>query len=295
MRFDGPIFSLATRGAGSLVASHAASRFGTDVSIDGEEGEYFCFTTSLHGDVTLVKGAESVTARGPLGLAFRPGCQTRILTGDRSARTNVFIKVCEVEAALEHMLDSRLRKPLEFSPTLDWNNGLAASLKYQLEFVLREFERADGVADNAVALATTTDFLVALALRSVRHNYTDHLERDGSGATPAYVRRAEEFMRAHCAEPIRIVNVAAAAGCSVRTLGNLFRHFRGITPLEALHRIRLEHAHAELRLGANAGNGVGVATVARRYGFTNASRFVVAYRRRFGETPSDTARRIVRP
>jgi len=42
------------------------------------------------------------------------------------------------------------------------------------------------------------------------------------------------------------------------------RPFRGKTPLGALHAIRLEQVHGELRLGAT---GASIATVARRYGW----------------------------
>jgi transcriptional regulator GlxA family with amidase domain len=203
-----------------------------------------------------------MTGTQACGLAFRRG--PRLLTSDYNVRTNVFIKVADVENALEPMLDERLRRPLEFRPNLDWSSGLAASLKCQLDFVMHEFQRSEGVASNPVALASMTDLLISLALRGAPHNYADQLDRGVAGAVPAYIRRAEDFMLADCAVPIRIAHVAAAAGCSVRTLGAVFRHFRGKTPLGALHAIRLEQVHGELRLGAT---GASVATVARRYGW----------------------------
>ena len=64
-----------------------------------------------------------------------------------------------------------------------------------------------------------------------------------------------------------------------------------VTPLAALHACRLEQVHAELsRSAADAPIGA----IARRYGFTNASRFTVAFRRRFGEAPLDVVRRASR-
>ncbi|MGG5890537.1 AraC family transcriptional regulator [Falsiroseomonas sp. HC035] len=290
MRFNEPIFSLATRSAGAIVASHGGSRFATEVSIEGD-GDFFCFATLLHGDVTLIGQGQAATGTASRGLVFRPGQDTRLVTSDDSLRTNVFIKVAEVEQALEHMLDARLRKPLEFRPSLAWSDGLAGSLKFQLDLVMREFERPDGIADNVVALASTTDLLVALILRGAPHSHSEHLHLGADGAAPAYVQRAEEFMRVHGAEPLRIPDIAAAAGCSVRTLGAVFKRFRGRTPLAALHAIRLEQVHAELCRDA-ADTQVGA--VARRYGFTNASRFASAFRRRFGETPLDAMRRASR-
>ena len=93
-------------------------------------------------------------------------------------------------------------------------------------------------------------------------------------------------MHANAGNPIRMEQVAVAAGCSVRTMGAVFRHFRDTTPLAALHAIRLERVRSELCQNAMRGS---IAEIARRYGFTNSSRFTTAYRRRFGVTPLHTA------
>jgi AraC-like DNA-binding protein len=290
-RFDRPILSLAIRSAGGILACHGASRLATEVQHEGEESHFVGFTTVLNGQMTLVERGIATTVSAARGLAFRPRHKTRILTSDQSRRTNVFIGVTELETALEHMLDARLPRPLEFLTDVDWSHGLGASLKWQLAFLMREFERPNGVASNPVALTSMTDFLVTLALRAAPHNYTDQLTVGPAAAVPAYIRRAEQFMHAHCAEPIRLTDVAAAAGCSVRTLGDSFPRFRSRTPLAALQAIRLERVHAELSRG---GHGATIGMVARGYGFTNASRFAAAFQRRFGETPSDVLRRASR-
>ncbi len=289
-RFDSPILRLAIRSTGPILACHGGSRFATEILHEGECSDFVGFTTVLQGEMTLVDGGVALTGTAARGLAFRPRHGTRILTSDGSARTNVFVRIRELETALEHMLDARLRSPLDFRSDIDWSRGLAASLKWQLAFLMQEFERPDGVAGNAVALASMTDFIVALVLRAASHNYMDQLQGPAAAAVPRHVRRAEEFMRAHCAEPLRIADVAAAAECSVRTLGDVFRRFRGTTPLAALHRMRLERVHAELRLGAAGQPGETIGSVARRYGFTNTSRFGAAFRRHFGETPRDVVR-----
>ncbi len=142
MRFERPIFNLATRGAGSIMASFAESRFATGVAVEGDEGDLFCFTSMLRGGTILIRDGDSTTATPGRGLAWRPGPGTRLLLSDGAARANLFFRVAEIEEALEHMLDDRLRRPIEFAPSLDWSAGLAASLKAQLDFVLHEFTRA---------------------------------------------------------------------------------------------------------------------------------------------------------
>ncbi|MEO3474196.1 helix-turn-helix transcriptional regulator [Roseomonas sp. CAU 1739] len=292
MRFDDPILSVATRGAGAMLVSYGESRFATEVTIDGDDGDLFCLTMPLQGEMTLVQDGVPTTGTVACGMVYRPGPRTRLLINGVSLRANVFLKVAKDEEALEHILDQRLRRPLEFRPDLDWTRGLTASLRGQLDYVMQEFQRPDGVAANAVALASTTDLLTTLLLHAVPHNHADQLEVGRGGAIPAYVRRAEDFMRANSAEPIHIAQVAEASGCSVRTLNSVFQHFRGTTPLAALHAIRLERVRDELALGVT---GASIATVAHRYGFTNLARFGAAFRRRFNETPSELLRRASRP
>jgi AraC-like DNA-binding protein len=291
MRFDEPIYSLAERRAGAIGVSFAENRFSTEVALDSDSGRVFVVAMPYRGALTLLLDGAATTAREAGGLVVRPGPRTRALFSDAGARANLFLKVAEVEEALRHALDRDLRQPLEFAPGVDWTRGLASSFRRQLDAVLAEFRSPDGVADNPVALAATTDLLVALMLRAVPHTYTDQLDAGSSGAVPAYVRRAEAFMRANGAEPIRIAEVAVAAGCSVRTLNGVFRRFRGTTPLAALHAIRLDCVRDALRAGDHS---TSAAAVARRHGFTNLARFAAAYRRRFGEAPAETASRARR-
>jgi AraC-like DNA-binding protein len=63
-------------------------------------------------------------------------------------------------------------------------------------------------------------------------------------------------------------------------------------PMAHLRAIRLDRIHAELSTGEPG--SVNVGTVAARWGFVHGGRFAAAYRRRFGCTPSETARGVPR-
>lgn len=291
MRFESPIVSVAIRAVGPILGSYGQSLFATEVTLDGDESDVFGFSSPLRGKMTLSSRDDPTSAGPGQGLVYRLGAGMRLIMGDGNERSNVFIKAADVEQALEEILDRRLRRPLRFEPLLEWSSGLAASLKLQLDYLLRDLARADGIASNPVALASMADLLIVLMLRGAPNNYSDQLEPGPRIAMPAYVFRAEEFMRATCATPVRISDIAAAAGCSVRTLNAVFQRFRGHVPLAALNNIRLEQVHAKL-IGAADGAAIGV--VARRYGFTNPHRFNLAFRRRFGEAPRDVVRRTLR-
>lgn len=290
-RFVDPIAIFAVRRLGSIMICLSASRFETETDIGGQGIDSYCLTMMLEGTACLIQGNSETVSACSDGAAHRLSAGTRTLWSDNALRRHLWISADALEDVLEGVLGERLRRPLEFKPSIDWSRGLAASLRSELDFLTCEMTRQDGVADNPVALASFTDLIFSLVLRGIPHNHLECLGTGRPSAVPAYVRRAEEFMRANAAMPIRMEQVAVAAGCSVRTLGAVFHRFRDTTPLAALHMIRLDQVQAELSRGAVNGSTTGVA---RRYGFTNPSRFAIAYGCRFGETPRDTVRRSQR-
>ncbi|WP_336658931.1 AraC family transcriptional regulator [Leucobacter sp. USHLN153] len=101
-------------------------------------------------------------------------------------------------------------------------------------------------------------------------------------AAPLTVRRALAYIDAHAHEPISIDDIAAAAHISTRGLQYAFRRALDYTPSEYLRRARLAGARRDL---AEARVGETVTTIARRWGFSNTSRFTASYRSEFGTHP----------
>lgn len=119
------------------------------------------------------------------------------------------------------------------------------------------------------------------------------LGQDGGQAVPrlapSQVRRAEEHMRQHAAEVPTLTEIANAVGVSVRSLNRAFHEFRGYTPMDFLREERYRGARASLML---APPGHTVALIASAWGFANLGLFAVNYKRKFGESPSQTLRRL---
>ncbi|HLJ21857.1 MAG TPA: helix-turn-helix domain-containing protein, partial [Stellaceae bacterium] len=105
---------------------------------------------------------------------------------------------------------------------------------------------------------------------------------------PRGVRRALDAMQADAARDWSLDALAEVAGLSNRTLQRQFRVFLGQTPLAKLRDIRFDRARRELLRPAA---GVRVMDIALRCGFPHFGRFSIEYRRRYGETPSQTVRR----
>jgi AraC-like DNA-binding protein/tetratricopeptide (TPR) repeat protein len=105
---------------------------------------------------------------------------------------------------------------------------------------------------------------------------------------PRGVRRARDAMRADPGRDWSVAELANIVGVSGRTLQRQFRSFLGKTPRSALADIRFECARRELLQGLPDAK---VMDVALNCGFPHCGRFSVAYRRRYGETPSQTQKR----
>ncbi|GAA1851853.1 AraC family transcriptional regulator [Pseudonocardia alni subsp. carboxydivorans] len=129
--------------------------------------------------------------------------------------------------------------------------------------------------------------LLTAVLLTQPHTASDAL-RDEAAAGPAdAVDRALAWIEAHHAEPVTVAAIARAAGVGVRRLQEEFRRRLGTGPATVLREVRLARAHRAL-VEADATT---VADVAHACGFGHLGRFAHDYRDRYGELPSDTARR----
>jgi AraC-like DNA-binding protein len=99
-------------------------------------------------------------------------------------------------------------------------------------------------------------------------------------ASARLVRRAKEFLQTDLARPIRLADVARAAGASPAYLTDLFRRTEGVSLHRYLVQLRLSSALVAL---PNAGD---LTALALDVGFSSHSHFTAAFRRAYGTTPS---------
>ena len=108
-----------------------------------------------------------------------------------------------------------------------------------------------------------------------------------SDAALRYVRQVEELFWKKAQEPVTLAEATACAGCSVRALQLAFRRCRGMTPMRALRRIRLEGARAALGC---ADRPASIRAIAAAYRCTNPGRFARLFKEVFGQSPSELRR-----
>lgn len=96
----------------------------------------------------------------------------------------------------------------------------------------------------------------------------------------------ERYIRAKLCAPVSLLDLAMAAGVSVRTLNMLCHRHHGVTPMNLLRNIRLDAAHALLQARPDAS----VTETAFEFGFGHLGRFSAYYRERFGQLPNQTGK-----
>lgn len=132
-----------------------------------------------------------------------------------------------------------------------------------------------------------------LALGRVREAIVDRLAGQLNREIPATksgeiaverTRRVEEWVDAHLAEHLGLGQLCAVAGIEARGLQKSFLQRRGMTPLRWVRERRLAASRHQL---LHAGPEDQVTAIALRCGFTHLGRYAIAFRRRYGQSPSE--------
>jgi AraC-like DNA-binding protein len=244
---------------------------------------------SLSGGVHSTYGAEEALMRPGMGVVFSAG-QPHVLRplSDRVETIGIKLDRDLVEGELSRMLGRPVERPIRFALGFDLVEPGGAAWNNLLGTLLTELDRPFGLLDQPRLRLHYVRTLVSGLLTAQAHDYSDELWTPGPRLRPRTVRAAIEYIESHLDTPVTLTDIAAASGCSARSLQESFRQHVGLSPMGYLRDLRLQRVNAELRAGTD-----GVTAVAYRWGFTHLGRFSSAYRRRFGELPSTTATRAV--
>ncbi|NMO15210.1 AraC family transcriptional regulator [Pyxidicoccus fallax] len=93
------------------------------------------------------------------------------------------------------------------------------------------------------------------------------------------LRRAEQYIRAHCLEPISLDDICTASGLSASHLIRTFKRRYGLTPHEFVVNGRIQYARRQLRQGRP------IAEVAQDAGFADQAHLQRTFKRYLAATP----------
>lgn len=103
------------------------------------------------------------------------------------------------------------------------------------------------------------------------------------------VVRALRFIQAHAFQDIVVKDILNEVPISRRSLEIQFQHYLGRSPAEEIRRVRLEKGKELL-----ARSDFSIGEIAVACGFANTTRFGVAFRKRYGQTPLAYRKQVAR-
>ena len=274
---------------GSLSLSYM--RYGARVSIDpGELSSFYLIQMPLRGSAEIRTGGRLVMSSPLMASIADPTSELRMEWSQDCTKLMLKIDRETVSRYLSATLVERLPpRGLIFDPEFDLTTSQGRhwmAIMRLLESYLSHFPTEE---HRGIAAKSYEEMVLSFLLLHHPHNLSQYM----GGATisevvPRHVKKAEEFMKAFAGEPITIVDVARAAGVSLRCLQEGFRRFRNVTPHEALQQIRLDGIRMDL---LNDDTKKSITEMAMTWGFTHIGRFSQCYSKRFGELPSETRKR----
>lgn len=263
------------------------NRFGTNCKVMAERGDTLAFIIGSTVPSTFDLDGESFIASPHKAVMVTPTGQMQIQRPEGSEILVLRTNYSDILSHVEDLTGSYHRGSLMFDYSIDLTKSSGAMLKRMVNYMVSELQHNDLAKINP-GLLRCYDEMLLTALLSLPNNQWEKLNDDHyHHVAPRLVRRAEEYMQAHLDEAITTTDLLRICCCSRSALFATFQKARGYTPKEFLSEQRLQSVRQGLR---KAQPEASVASIASECGFTHLGRFANAYRKRFGELPSETLR-----
>lgn len=262
--------------------------YGAEVEIDpGELSDFFLLQLPMRGAAHVRSGTSMVeAAAGQRASLLSPTLASRMVWKDDCEKLIVLMRRRMVEDFFE-TLTHRARGPIEFAPSVDLTNPVGRSILSHTRMLVEAAEGGAALPDAYRAMLR--DGLISLLLNGLAGNFSSALHQSAIDPGSAAVRKAEDFIRARAAENISMADIATAAGIPLRTLQDAYRKALGRTLLDGVQQARLESLRNALLKPTPTLN---VADAVLASGFGHLGRAAAAYREAYGESPSETLRRV---
>ena len=192
---------------------------------------------------------------------------------------------------LDHLRDitgTAPRREIDFDFMLDLNSPAARGFARLLGYLLNDADNDYALSSDSLTAEPLENSLLTALLRAQPGSHQAAMSAAGGCPAPAYVKRAEAYMRDNLHRPVHVDEIAEFTRVTARTLTNGFNRFRGESPARYFLGMRLAEARERLRSG---GAGATVSDIAFELGFHHLSSFAATYRERYNESPSHTLRR----
>lgn len=250
---------------------------------------FFLIEMPVSGYTEVSCGSEVYCAKPDSALVISPTENTSVKNSKDCWKILVKIDRSAMERYLSGLLGRILTQPIVFDVTMEL--GPKNTWYETVKFVADRVVHLQPSPGSHQFLLQLEQLLISALLHAQPHTYSDVLVSDKPSIAPHHVRLAEEYMATNFSEDISLQILAEISGVSVAALCQGFQKFRGISPMKLLKIMRLERAYETL---SHAGTEASVTEISQACGFRQSGRFSVEYKKRFGQSPSETLRQAQR-
>jgi len=293
--------TLGTSGAGGFAASMHGVRFRSvsllylDLHVAAtldipKCGHYYAVHMSMNGRAAGAAAGQEFEANTIRALVTNPGDELQIRFDHDSPQLIVRIEQDALERYLTRLTGRMMTSRMHFAPSFDLANDDATRWHGAIQLLHTEVFHARSLAQEGIGIGALEEFCMSSLLMTQQHSYREQLIRGSAAPGRRPVRQSLDYIERNLSEPLTMGSIAEHVGVSVRSIQQGFKDELGVTPMTYLRERRLERVREELT-DAAAGDGVTVTAVAERWGFNHLGSFAVLYRKRWGESPSQTLHR----
>jgi AraC-like DNA-binding protein len=264
--------------------------YGAPVATRAVRRDDYWVQLPIRGRIEAASERSSVVCDGRRAAVLSPTSTDFYLVRSSAGagRLCLSLTAASLTAQLAALLGDAPSRLIELSPEMDVTWGHGQRLFQQVLATVADLEGGAPVLDNPVAMGAFEQLILTGLLLSHPHNYSEALRRLDRPIAPRDVKRAVAFIEAQLGSGFTLADLVRVTGVAGRTLYKHFRDFKGVSPMRYARNARFRAVRRALQ---RAEPEQGVAAIAAECGFTHMGRFAVEYRRRFGESPSQTLRR----
>lgn len=270
-------------------------QYGPAVRIEpGYLGGFYLLQIPLRGGSTVRCGGQVLESHALMASLPSPTEPLSMRWHDDSPQFIVKIERNALHQRLSALLQAPVQQPLVFDLGVDLAQPALMGMASFIAYLRSAVETNAFLLGHPVLAEQAESHLLTSLLLSTRYNHSAALAAGMAApgsppvVLPRVVKRAQEFMHSRLELPITLADVCTHVGVSARALQQSFAQCTGKSPMAFLRELRLDAARMALQQPALSERAPQVSDIAARYGFFHLGHFAEGYRKRFGETPSET-------
>jgi AraC-like DNA-binding protein len=266
-------------------------QYGPPVDVRAVQRDDYWIQMPICGQLEVVSAPGSVICDPRRAAVASPTSRNYYLVRSGSGCAGVRLSLFKAALVghLGALIGKPVDKPLQFAPEMNLAVGHGRTLARYVLMAIADLQSSGSMLASPIVTSSFEQFIMTGLILSQPHNYTAALRRLDVPILPRDVRRAIDFIEAHLTSPITIADIVAATGVPGRTLFKHFRDYKGVSPIRYLRNARFQSVRDALSKAQPEQSSV--TGIAASWGFVHPGRFSVEYRRRFGESPSETLKR----